>query len=118
MAKSIEQVFLRGPATSKEIQVATGMSQSDVSRQIRTMGGRIISLKVGRSPIYMMTCNAFGGNDCLPLFMVDPHGNNTAIGNIRPLTHGGFFLEKLPGMPSVLLGEGKNGLFPSLPYCL
>ena len=94
------------------------MSQGSVSRQIRAMGDRIIRLKIGRSPFYMLARNAFGGNDRLPLYMVDPHGNNTAIGFLRPLAHGGFFLEKFPGMPAVLLGESGNGLFQSLPYFL
>lgn len=118
MQLSIEQILVRGPATSSEIQAATGMSQAGVSRWLRAMGNRIIRLKVGRSPQYMMTRNAFGGDDRLPLFMVDPHGNNTAIGYLRPLAHGAFYLEKLPGMPAVLLGERGDGLFPSLPYFL
>ena len=115
---SIEQVLSREPSSSKEIQLATGMNQATVSRRIRAMGDRIIRLKIGRSPHYMMTFDAFGNGDSLPLYMVDPHGNNTPIACLRPLAHGGFFLEKLPGMPSVLLGEGKNGLFKSLPYFL
>lgn len=118
MALSIEQVLTRGPATSIQIQAATGMSQVGVSRRLRAMGDKIISLKIGRSPHYMMTRNAFGGDDRIPLSMVDPHGNNTAIGFLRPLAHGGFFLQQLPGMPSVLLGADQNGLFRSLPYFL
>jgi len=118
MQLSIEQILVRGPATSSEIQAATGISQAGVSRWLRAMGNRIIRLKVGRSPQYILTCNAFGGDDRLPLFMVDPHGNNTAIGYLRPLAHGAFYLEKLPGMPTVLLGERGDGLFPSLPYFL
>jgi hypothetical protein len=118
MPLNLEQFLRRGPATSNQIQVATGMSQGSVSRLIRAMGDRIIRLKIGRSPYYMLARNAFGGSDRLPLYMVDPHGNNTAIGFLRPLAHGGFFLEKLPGIPAVLLGESRNGLFPSFPYFL
>jgi hypothetical protein len=65
-----------------------------------------------------MTCNAFGGNDRLPLFTVDAHGNNIAVANIRPLLHGGFYVEPLTGMPSVLLGEGGDGFYDDLPYFL
>ena len=118
MPLSLEQVLTRGPSTSKEIQAVTGMSQAGVSRAIRAMGGKIISIKIGRSPHYMMTRNAFGGDDRLPLHRVDPHGNHTAIGFLRPLAHGGFFLQPVPGMPSTLLGAHKNGLFKSLPYFL
>lgn len=118
MSLSIEQTLRRGPATSNEIQAATGMNQAAVSRRIRNLGDSIIRIKIGRSPHYMLACNAFGGDDRPPLFMVDPHGNNTAIGHLRPLAHGGFYLEKLPGLPSVLLGVNRNGLFPGLPFFL
>lgn len=118
MMLSIEQVLKRGPSTSKEIQNATGLNQAAVSRRLRAMGEQIIRLKIGRSPLYLLTCNAFGGGDRLPLFMVDPDGNNTSVGYLRPLAHGGFYLHRLPGMPAVLLGEGKNGLFKDLPYFL
>lgn len=118
MSLSIEEYLTRGPATSKEIQAATGLSQTAVSRQLRQMSVRIIKFKEGRSPQYAITKNAFGGDDKLPLYMVDAHGNNTAVAYIRPLAHGGFFVEPLTGMPSVLLGEQKNGLYSSLPYFL
>ncbi len=118
MITNIEQVLKRGPTTSKDIQFATGMNQAAVSRRIRAMGDGIIRIKIGRSPHYMLISNAFGGGNRLLLSMVDPHGNSTSIGCLRPLAHGGFFLEKLPSMPSVLLGEGKNGLFKDLPYFL
>ena len=118
MALSIRDYLSRGAATSKEIQAATGLSQAAVSRQIRGMGDSIITLPSGRSPRYALTRNAFGGDDKLPLFMVDAHGNNAPVAIIRPLAHGGFFVEALTGMPSVLLGEGKNGLYEDLPYFL
>lgn len=118
MPLSIEEYLSRDPATSKQIQAGTGMSQTAVSRQLRSMGDRIIKLPGGRSPRYAITCNAFGADDKLPLFMVDPHGNNTSVATIRPLAHGGFFVQESPGMPSVLLSEGKNGLYEDLPYFL
>jgi len=118
MPLSIREYLSRGPATSKEIQAATDLSQAAVSRQLRSMGNSIIRLPSGRSPKYAMTCNAFGGDDRLPLYMVDPHGNNTSVAFLRPLAHGGFFIQPLTGMPPVLLGEGKNGLYDDLPYFL
>lgn len=118
MALSIEEYLQRGPASSREIQSATGLSQTSVSRRLRRAKDGIIQLRSGRSPLYAMTRNAFGGDDTLPLYMVDAHGNNTAVAIIRPLAHGGFFLEPLTGMPSVLLGEAGNGLYNSLPYFL
>lgn len=118
MALSISDFLERGPATSKEIQARTGLSQAAVSRQLRDMGDRIIKIANGRSPNYVMTRNAFGGDDRLPLYMVDAHGNNTSVALIRPLAHGGFYVKAYAGMPDVLLGESKNGLFDDLPYFL
>lgn len=116
MPLSIRDCLERAPATSKELQAATGFSQTAVSRQLRGMGDSIIRLRGGRSPRYAMTTNAFGADDQLPLYMVDPHGNNAAIAFVRPLAHGGFFVQPLTGMPSVLLGENEDGLYDDLPY--
>lgn len=118
MPLSIREYLARGPATSKEIQSATDLSQAAVSRQLRSLGDSVVRLPSGRSPRYAMTRNAFGGDDRLPLFMVDTYGNNTSVALIRPLAHGGFFVQPLTGMPPVLLGEGKNGVYDDLPYFL
>jgi len=118
MPLSIKESLQRDAATSKELQVATGLNQSAVSRQLRAMGKAIIRLPHGRSPRYALTCNAFGGDDRLPLYMVDAHGNNTAIAYLRPLAHGGFFVEPQIGMPALLLGENGDGVYDDLPYFL
>ena len=90
MSLTIDEVLARGPATSKELQHATGMSQAAISRQLRALGDRIVRLPEGRTIRYAMTCNAFGAGDKLHLFMVDAFGNNTLAALIRPLIHGGF----------------------------
>ena len=118
MPLSIMEYLERGPATSKEIQVATGLSQSAVARQLRGMGNNIIRFQNGRSPRYAATRNAFGGDDKLPLSIVDAHGNTVLAAYIRPLVPGGFFVEAADGMPPLLLGESKNGLYDDLPFLL
>ena len=118
MPLSIREYLERGPATSKEIQAATMLSQAAVSRQLRGMEDSVIRLRRGRSISYVMTRNAFGGNDKLPLSIVDAHGNTVLAALIRPLVHGGFFLEPATGIPSLLLGERGNGLYEDLPYFL
>jgi hypothetical protein len=82
------------------------------------MGDNVIRLQSGRSPRYAVTRNAFGGNDKLPLSMVDAHGNTVLAAYIRPLVSGGFFVEPATGMPPLLLGESKDGLYDDLPYFL
>lgn len=118
MPLGIKEYLERGPATSKEIQAETRLSQSSVARQLRDMGNDIIRLQYGRTPRYAATRNAFGGSDKLPLSIVDAYGNTVLAAYIRPLVHGGFFVEAATGMPPILLGENKNGLYDDLPWFL
>lgn len=118
MPSSIREYLTQGPATSREIQAATGLSQSAVARKIRSLGNSVVKLQNGRSPQYAIARNAFGGNDKLPLSIVDAHGNTVLAAFIRPLAHGGFFVEPATGMPPLLLGEKSNGLYDDLPYFL
>lgn len=118
MSVSIIEHLSHSPATSKELQRATGLSQPVVSRQLTSMGDRLIRLREGRVIRYYLTQNAFGADDKLSLYMVDSHGNNVIVAHIRPLAQGGFFVEPCTGMPPVLLGENGNGLYDDLPYFL
>lgn len=118
MSLSIRDYLRLGPATSKEIQIHTDQSQTAVSRQLRNMGDEVIKLQNGRTPMYALTRNAFGGSDKLPLSMVDAHGNTVLAATIRPLVHGGFYVEPATGMPPLLLGESKTGYYKDLPYFL
>ena len=118
MPESIQDYLRSGPATSKEIQAHTGLSQPAVARKLRQMGDRIIRLPRGRSVRYATPRNAFGGDDKLPLVMVDVCGNTASAATIRPLAHGGFYVEPATGMPSVLLGVNGDGLYDDLPYFL
>jgi hypothetical protein len=118
MSLSIRDYLRLGPATSKEIQIHTDQSQTAVSRQLRNMGDEVIKLQNGRTPRYALTRNAFGGSDKLPLSMVDAHGNTALAATIRPLVHGGFYVEPATGMPPLLLGESTTGYYKDLPYFL
>jgi len=114
----MREYLTRSPATAREIQAQIGLSPAAVARQLREMGGGVIKLPNGRAPRYALTKNAFGGNDNLPLSMTDEGGNTVVIGQLRPLAHGGFFVELAPGASPLLAGEGGNGLYDDLPYFL
>ncbi|MDD2700946.1 MAG: type II toxin-antitoxin system HipA family toxin YjjJ [Sideroxydans sp.] len=118
MALTINELLLRGPATSKEIQSATGLSQTAVSRQLRGTGDAVVVLSNTRPPRYALTRNAFGGNNKLPIVMVDAHGNTVQVAFLRPLVPNGFLVEAATGMSPLLLGAGGNGLYDDLPYFL
>jgi len=115
---SIKNILDLRPSTSKEIQAATGLSQSSVARQIKKMGDRIVQLQRGRSVLYASTCNAFSSNDKLPLGIVDKFGRTVLIAYIRPLNSGGFFIEPVRTVSPFLMGEKKDGLYDDLPYFL
>ncbi len=118
MSLIIREYLQRGPATSKEIQFATGLSQAAVSRQLRNMGDNVIRVREGRAILYALTRIAFGGTDKLPLSTVDSQGNTMPVAFVRPLAHGGFFIERSSGASSLLLGENEKGLYDDLPYFL
>ena len=118
MSSTIKEFLEHGPATSKDIQIATGLSQSVVSRQLKKMGDSVVRFRKGRTLIYIATRNAFGANDKLPLSIVDAHGNTVLAAYIRPLVNEGFFVEPVTGMPPLLLGDRGNGLYDDLPYFL
>ncbi|CCK81448.1 type II toxin-antitoxin system HipA family toxin YjjJ [Desulfobacula toluolica] len=118
MTLSITEYLERGPSTSKEIQAATGLSQSTVSRLLKKKGDSVIQLKRGRSTRYAATRNAFGGNDKLPLSMINVSGETILIAYIRPLNYGGFFVEIVRDFSPLLLGENEDGLYDDLPYFL
>ena len=118
MAQTITDYLRLGPATSKQIQTATGLNQTAVSRQLRHMAQTIVKIPHGRTPKYALTRNAFGGDDKLSLYTIDTSGNDHLTAYLRPLSGGGFFLEPLADIPNVLLGEGGNGLYDDLPFFL
>ncbi len=118
MALTVREYLERGHATSREIQAATSLGQTAVSRQIRGMGSSVVRFRRNGALRYALTRTAFGGDDRLPLATVDAHGNTTLAAFIRPLAHGGFYIEPEPGMSRLLLGEDGSGLYDDLPYFL
>lgn len=116
---SITEYLERGPSTSKEIQAATGQSQSTVSRMLKKMGGSIVQIQDGRLIKYASTCNAFSCDDRIPVSIVDKSGRKELIAHVRPLNCGQFFLEPVSSdFSSLLLGEEGSGLYNDLPYFL
>ncbi|SLM32153.1 HipA domain protein [Desulfamplus magnetovallimortis] len=116
--ESIKEYLKRGPAKSKEIQAYTGLSQGSISTKLKAMGDKIVRIQDGRAPRYAMSREAFGGGNRIPISTVDLSGNSSIIAYLRPLLHGGFFVESVKDTPSVLLGDSLNGLYDDLPYFL
>lgn len=118
MTVSIIEYLRRGPSSSKEIQVALGLSQASVSRLIKSLGDQIVPIGSGRSRRYAAVCNAFNSGDKIPLHAVDEEGRASLLALLRPLIHGGFFVEPENPASCQLLGDQRNGLFDDLPYFL
>ncbi len=115
---SVSEYLARGVATSKELQRLTGLSQPAISKQINQLGDTVVRIPGGRAPLYALTRNAFGVGDRVPLYLIDVYGNNSKVAEIRPLTHGGYFVECMPNSPAMLKGESGSGYFADLPYYL
>lgn len=50
--------------------------------------------------------------------IIDEYGNSVLIAYLRPLSHGGFFMEPATEILPLLLGENNDGLYDDLPYFL
>jgi len=118
MSIEAEDFLSRQIATSKEIQKNCDLTARQVATRIKKLGERIIVIPNGRSPKYALTQNAFGMGDSIHIWEVDNFGKHVAIGTLRPLATGGFFVQALVGLPRVFLGEAGNGLYDDLPYFL
>ena len=116
MSLTIQQYLQRGAATSKEIQTHTGLSQAVVSRRIKKMGNSVVTIDNQRPPYYILTCNAFGASDVIPITMTNGEGKNILITLLRPLIGKRFYIQALAQTPKVLLGLNGNGLYDDLPY--
>ncbi len=119
MRPTVEQCLHIEPLTSKQLQDKTRLSQTVVARRLRELGNRIIKVSNGRPPVYALTTHAFGADDNLLICMVDAYGHTTTIAILRPLAHGGFFVQAHSvDMSPLLLGEKGNGVYDDLPYFL
>ena len=105
-------------ATNREIQTTCGLSERQVLRELTKLGDRVVKIASGRRPKYALTKNAFAAGDRLNIWEVDAQGKHSCIAVLRPLSVGGFFVEKLVGGSSLLLGEAGNGLYDDLPFFL
>lgn len=120
MNTAIEARLEHGLATSKQLQAATGMSQSSVSRRLRELGNAVVRVQRGRDTLYALKVNAFGAGGDIPLYQVDPHGNDVLLAVVSPLAHGGYVVAPVSGAGASRLfgGERGDGLFDDLPYFL
>lgn len=94
------------------------MTRQTVNRKLRTLGDSVIKFDKVRPPLYYAAREAFGSGNKIHLAAVDPHGNTNLWGVLRPLAHGGFYLQTNPIAPKVLAGNKENGLYEDLPYFL
>ena len=121
MARShidVAQCLRSEALTSKQLQAATGLSQSAVSRQIKLLGDSIVPLPNGRQPKYALTRSAFGQGEKISLYVVDTDGNSTVVAYLRPLSPRGYFIDPLDAASPLLSGCNGTGVFYDLPYYL
>ncbi len=105
-------------ATNIQLQMASNLSDRQVLRELKKLADSVVKITSGKSPRYALAVNAFGVGDRINLWEVDEHGKHTCIAVTRPLSVGGYFVEKRTGGSRLLLGEAKDGLYDDLPYFL
>jgi len=118
MPQNIPEILSLGPATTRTLAAGTGMTRQTVNRKLRALGDSIIKFDKVRPPLYYAVTEAFESGNKISLAAVDPHGNTNLLGVLRPLAHGGFYLEAASISPKVLNGNKGDGLYEDLPYFL
>ena len=118
MSQKILEILSLGPATTKTLAAATGMTRQTVNRKLRSLGNAVIKYDKVRPPLYYAVAEAFGAGKEIPIVAVDSDGETHLWGVLRPLAHGGFYLESTRITPKVLQGNKGNGLYEDLPYFL
>lgn len=118
MPQTIIEILSHGPATTRTLAAGTGMTRQTVNRKLRDLNDAVIKFDKVRPPLYYAVSEAFGSGNKIHLASVDPHGNTNLWGVLRPLGHGGFYLETTSIAPKVLKGNGEDGLYDGLPYFL
>lgn len=119
MLRSVLDVLKKGPVSSKEIQVQSGLNQTAVSRMLNELREDVVTFKRGRVPFYALTRGRFSSDNKMPLCAVGNDGIDRVIAIIRPLVPDGFLVEpNVEKLPCLYLGEGGNGYFEDLPYYL
>lgn len=118
MAQNILNILSLTPSTTQTLATACGVSRQTVNRKLRDLGDAVVKFDKVRPPIYFAVGEAFGSGSDIPLAAVDPHGNTNLWGVLRPLAHGGFYLQPTSITPKVLEGAQENGLYDGLPYFL
>lgn len=118
MPQKILEILTLGPSSTRTLAAATGMSRQTVNRKLRALGDSIVKFDKVRPPLYYAVSEAFESGNKILLAAVDPHGNTNLWGVLRPLAHGGFYLENTPITPKVLMGYKGEGLYEGLPYFL
>ncbi len=118
MPRKILNILSLGPATTNTLAAATGTSRQTVSRKLRSLAGSVIKYDKVRPPLYYAVTEAFESGDKILLAAVDPHGNTNLWGVLRPLAHGGFYLQPTAITPKVFAGARWDGMYDYLPYFL
>ncbi len=118
MPQKILEILSLGPATTRTLAAGTGATRPTVNRRLRALGDSIIKFDKVRPPLYYAVTEAFESGNKILLAAVDPHGNTNLWGVLRPLAHGGFFLQTTPIAPKVLRGNKGDDLYEDLPYFL
>lgn len=118
VTRELSSILASGPVTGRELQRALRVSQSALSRRLRDIGDQVLTIRSGRSIWYALAASLPDIGHRVPIYRFSDAGDPHIIGYLRPMSHGGFFIEATDDLPSVYLGEQHTGTFEDLPYFL
>lgn len=81
---TLEQVLRNGPATSKVLTDALGISQPTLSRRIRDLAETVLAMGKGRSTRYALR-RVVEGEAYFPLYQVDEQGKVSMLATFYPV---------------------------------
>ncbi len=109
----------RGVLSSRELQLALGVSQPTVARALDELGAdEVVRIGRSRSSRYGLKRDFRGLGSDWPLYRIGGDGRASLVGRLHALVRGAWFLDE--GEPSETLRGGSfpDGLYPDLPWFL
>jgi hypothetical protein len=87
----------RGSLSARDLQAATGMSQSSISLALTSLGDKICRMGAARSTRYAATKDILGLAAKQPFFIINAEAEFTQFGQLTHLSDGSIFAETLVG---------------------
>jgi hypothetical protein len=100
--KKILSMLLDGPVASAEVKRAFGISPATLSRLVKSLGERVVTLGKARATQYARPRDVRGIGDRFPVYQIAEDGRFSTYGTLQAIWGGHFWWESVSAMPSRL----------------